>query len=164
MNETAASPDPTPPDCFPVETLQVFQSLEGEQLSGVNYFLWLNRLDADAAPYRFLYMLELEFEGGRSLMLSSGDDSEAIVLASRAALEETARQLQELHGVVTIQQVNVSGYALWQGVTGRHLEAVRLSKNEAGLYHNDALLLDFGTSRILVSLAEKEGLAVSAWE
>ena len=43
------------------------------------------------------------------------------------------------------------------------LAAVRLSKNEEGLYYNDALLLDFGQGQVLVALSGKEGLAVDAY-
>ncbi len=57
------SSDPTPPDCFRLEELQALQGAENRVLADVNYYLWTNRVEAGEAPYRFLYGLELIFEG-----------------------------------------------------------------------------------------------------
>jgi len=38
-----------------------------------------------------------------------------------------------------------------------------LSRNEAGLYHNDSVLLSFDERRILLRLAEREGLLAGAY-
>ncbi len=162
--KSVSEQDPTPPDCFPLEALNAFQSFEGDGLSDVWYYLWLNRVEDEQAPYRFLYLLELVFDTGRSLMLSSGDDSEAILLSNAEALEKTARQLQTLHGVVSIQKIQAGNFPLWAPLLGKTLEAIRLSRTEEGLYNNDALLFDFGVGAVLLHLAEKEGLALAPWD
>lgn len=152
--------DPTPPDCFRLEELEAFQSFENQLLSDVNYYLWLNRAEAGEAPFRFLYVLELVFEQPEALLLSSGEDSEAIRVISPETLIDTARGLQTLHGRVSVQRVSAGAFPLWQPVLGRTLEGIRLSKKDDGLYLNDMLLLDFGSRRIMVQLGLKEGLEV----
>lgn len=154
----------TPPDCFRMEALEVFQSFENQPLVDVNYYLWLNQPEDGSVPYRFLYFLELAFESGQSLLLTSGEDSEAIQVSDAETLVKTARALQQLHGRISIQRVNAGAFPLWQPVVGQILSGIRLSKNEEGFYHNDALLLDFGDSRILVQLSPKDGLEVGPWD
>ncbi|MCK6692318.1 MAG: hypothetical protein L6Q97_09465 [Thermoanaerobaculia bacterium] len=155
--------DPTPPDCFRLEELEAFQSFENQLLSDVNYYLWLNRAEAGEAPLRFLYVLELVFEQPEALLLSSGEDSEAIRVIAPEALIDTARRLQTLHGRVSVQRVSAGAFPLWQPVVGRALESIRLSKKDNGLYLNDMLLLDFGFRQIMVQLGRREGLEMGVF-
>jgi hypothetical protein len=148
------------PDCFSLAELEVFQSLEGAVLTDVNYYLWLNQNDSEGMPYRFLYFLELLFDAHLPLMLTSGEDSAAVRISDAETLVKTADVLQKLHGQISIQRVSAAALPLWQPLIGHSLEAVRLSKNEEGMYYNDALLLDFGTGQVLVALSGKEGLVV----
>ena len=152
--------DPTPPDCFRQTDVESFQSVENQILSGVQYFLWLDA--ENALPYRFLLALELLFESGESLLLSSGEDSEAIRVITAEALLETATHLQELHGKPIIQRMQRSEQGFWPGLMGKVLEAVRLSRHENGLYRNDALLLDFAQAGgVVIQLPESgEGLEI----
>lgn len=155
----------TPPDCFRMEELEQFQSFENQALVDVNYYLWLNQAEGEEdTPLRFLYALELLFESNEALMLSSGEDTTAIRLINAASLVDTAKQLQALHGKVLIQRISAGAQPLWQGAIGKVLEGINLSKNEEGLYHNDALLFDFGNKRILLRLSEREGLELSPYE
>jgi hypothetical protein len=164
MNKTDTAQDPTPEGCFRLDELRDLQSAEGFTLADCNYYLWLNRNenDPEAAPLRFLYALELIFEEGETLLLSSGEDSEAIRLISEAELVKTAEQLRTLQGYLSIQRVNVGTIPLWQPCIGKHL-VVRLSRHESGLFLNDALLLDFAGNGILLGLAS-EGLSVSVYQ
>ena len=148
------------PDCFTRQEIELFQSLEGQNLSGVSYYLWLHHGEtANANPYRFLFALELLFDSGASLLLSSGDDSEAIRVIDAESLLETALRLQALHGQPTIQRIVRDGQGLWQDVMEKPLVAIRLTRHSNGLYRNDALLLDFGEHAIVVELVkEGEGL------
>ena len=63
-----------------------------------------------------------------------------------------------------IQRISALAQPLWQGATGKILEAIRLSRNEQGLYQNDAVLFDFGSKQILLQLSELEGLELGRWE
>lgn len=165
MENHTHTDDPTPPDCFRMEELEQFQSFESQILVDINYYLWLNQAESeDAVPLRFLYAIELLFDSNESLMLSSGEDTEAIRLINAESLVTTAKQLQELHGKVLIQRVSAVAQPIWQGAAGKMLEAIHLSRNEAGLYHNDAVLLDFGSKRILLSLSQTEGLELAEYE
>lgn len=153
-----------PPDCFTLEELESFRTFEGQLLADVNYYIWLNQIEDEPVPYRFLYFLELVFESGQSLLLTSGEDSVAIRIGAAAELIQTAETLRQLHGKIGIQRANAGASPMWQAVVGKPLEAIQLSRNEDGLYLNDALLLDFGAQQILVRLAAKEGLAVGVHE
>ena len=163
MYSTEQNPiHPTPTDCFTLAELEIFQSFAGQALSDVNYYLWLNETGADAAPYRFLYFLELIFEGSGALLLSSGEDSTAIHVGGAETLVATAEQLRSLHGKIGIQRLVATHFALWQPAVGLFLEGINLTRNEEGLYLNDALQLDFGDQKIVVQLAQKEGLELVA--
>jgi hypothetical protein len=155
--------DPTPPDCFRLEELQAFQSIEQQSLVDVNYYLWLNHANAAETPARFLYVLELIFDQPEALLLSSGEDSDAIGIIAPEALIKTAGQLQTLHGRVSVQRVNAGALPLWQPVLGRKLDGIRLSRKENSLYLNDVLLLDFGSRKIVVQLSMKDGLEVGEY-
>lgn len=152
--------DPTPIDCFPLQALQAFQAVENLMLNDVNYYLWLNRPSEGGEPYRFLYAIEWLFDNEKSLLVAANDDSTAILVSD---LETLIRQIQALPlpaGTVTLQAVNAGAFLLWQPHIGHPLDAIRLSRNEEGLYLNDALVLDFGRQAILVSLSMQEGLEV----
>lgn len=146
-----------PADCFPLEALEVFQSAEGNVLSWINYYFWLNATDA---AQRFLFYVELGFADHSELLLTSGEDSAAIRVGSAADLVDTARHLQQLHHKVSIQRVRAGALPVWVAVLGKPLEAVRLTRNEMGLYLNDALLLEFEGANVLIELAATEGLVV----
>jgi hypothetical protein len=151
--------DPTPAGFFRLEEIKIFQSFENETLADVNYYLWLNQAEGDGPPYRFLYALELAFEEvPGTLLLSSGEDSESIQILLAETLVETARRLQQLHGKVLIQRVSAGAQPLWENAVGKPLASIRLARDASGMYHNDALLLDFEATQIELRLSEREGL------
>lgn len=146
-----------PPDCFPLETLEIFQSFEGQKLQGVNYFHWINP-DSEAG---FLYYVEFLFDTNEALLLSSGEDSTAIVVGQASELVATAARLQQLHGQAVIQRTNAGNSNLWSPLLNMVLQNINLSRHESGLYANDALQLDFGNQKVLVHLGARGGLVVS---
>ena len=162
MENQGQHEDPTPSVCFRREEVELFQSFENQTLIEVNYYLWLDvTLAASERPYRFLYALELVFESGEALLLSSGEDSEAIRVISAEVLLETATRLQQLHGQPTIQRIRRSYQGFWTELVGKKLAAIQLARHENGLYLNEALMLDFGATGIVVELPEAgEGLEI----
>ncbi len=163
MDHHPQSEDHTPPDCFRLEELEIMQSFENQVLAQVNYYFWLDRLDEITTSRHFLYFLELVFDDQRSLLLSSGEDSEAIRVSNAESLVKTAEALRALHTQAVIQRVPAEGFPLWAAAQGKKLAAVRLSSNEQRLYVNDALLLDFETQRILVALRPQGGLDIGPY-
>jgi hypothetical protein len=152
--------DPTPPDCFRQAELEAFQLFENQILATVNYYLW--RSNSKSA---FLYALELYFDHGETLLLSSGESSDAIRILSAESLVETARKLKELHGEALIQRIVANVQPLWNDVIGSTLVGIRLSRQEEnGLYSNDAMLLDFGEKQIMLELSEKDGLELGVYD
>lgn len=154
------TPDPTPSGSFRLEEIEAFRSLEGEQLADVTYYFWFN---TEAPNQRFIYYIEVLFNSDSALLLSSGEDSNAIQVTDAMSLIQQARVLMERNsGKPAIQQLNASSSAIWKPLMGQTLSGVRLTKNEAGLYDNDALLLDFEQGGIVVALHDGGGLAISA--
>ncbi len=149
----------TPPDCFQQSEVEAFQAFEGQKLETANYYLW-----RASAKSSFLYAIELYFESGETLLLSSGDGTEAIHIISAEALVKTAQKLQALHGEALIQRIVANIQPLWRDVVGASLQEIRLARHESGLYHNDALLLDFGEKQIMLELSEKDGLVLGEFE
>lgn len=151
-------PSPTPPNCFRLEELEKFQSLEGRLLAGVTYYLWLRRANDTDADKRFLYTLELVFDSGESLLLSSGEDTEAIRVITAEQLVDMAGRLHKLHGESVIRRMPADTQPLWHDAIGKALQGIRVSPTLTGLYLNDALVFDFGEFNILVHLSRQEGL------
>jgi hypothetical protein len=163
MENNTAHDHPTPPDCFSLEEIQILQSYEQQRLERTTYYIWHNQTEPGTLPHRFLYAIEMVFDAGESLLLSSGEDSEAIRLITAEQLVDMAHRLQRLHGKAVIQRVPAQAQPLWRDVAGKTLHNIRLAKNDEGLYLNDAVLLDFNEHRVLVRLAEREGLLAGAY-
>lgn len=159
MQETPPNTDPTPPDCFKQAEVEAFKTFENQRLVTVHYYLW--RANAKSS---FLYAIELYFENGDTLLLSSGEDSEAIRIITAENLVDTALRLQVMHGEAQIQRIVANIQPLWREVVGASLQEIRLARHDSGLYHNDAVLLDFGEMQIMLELGEKEGLVLGAFE
>lgn len=155
--------DPVPPGCFRLEELNVLQSFEKLQVNDVFYYVWHDQPRPGVAPHRFLYAVEMVFDTGSSLLISSGEDSEAIRLLTADDLADTAMRLQKIHGKPVLQRFPASIQPMWRDITGKTLDGIRLSRNEAGLFLNDALMFDFGEQRILVRLSEREGLLAGGY-
>ncbi|MFN0216443.1 MAG: hypothetical protein ACKVT2_19460 [Saprospiraceae bacterium] len=146
--------DPTSPDCFQQWELELFQTFENTILNTVNYYLWRTNKKSS-----FLFALELFFENGKTLLLSSGEDSEQIQVITPESLTRTAKKLQLIHDEALIQRIAANIQPLWRDLIGTALQGIRLSIHaETGLYRNDAMLLEFDGTRILLELSEKDGL------
>jgi len=159
MQKTPHPQDPTPPDCFRQAEVEAFQTFEAQILATVNYYLW-----RASSKTSFLYAVELYFENGETLLLSSGESSETIQIISAEDLVGTAKKLQSLHGEALIQRIVANVQPLWRDVVGAALLEIRLARHESGLYHNDALLLNFGEKQIMLELGEKDGLVLGEYD
>ncbi len=153
MQNDIQNGDRTPDQCFRQEEVESFLGYEDQRLEAVYYYIW-----PDEKGGGILFSLELIFDSGERLLLSAGEDSEAIRIISSDTLMDTARKLQELHGAPVIQRMMANHQPLWQHAAGEILLAVRLSRHESGLYSNDALMLDFGHRGIILQLSERGGL------
>jgi hypothetical protein len=152
--------DQTPPDCFTLEAVEAFKSFEGYTLDSARYYIWKSLSGAGD----LLYALELRFQEGESLLISSGEDSEALRITDAASLVETATRAQALNGQPVFDAYDAMHQSIWKPCADRTLLAIRLSKNHEGLYLNDALMLDFEGQKIIVGLHERGGMRVIAHE
>ena len=147
------------PGHFQLAELNTLQSYENKVLADVWYYFRISR-NQEGNLSRFLYFLELIFDSAASLNFSSGEDTDSLEIVNAETVVQTALDLQAAHGETSIQRAHAGAYPLWESLIGTPLEGARLSKDENGLYFNDAVLLDFGPRRVLVSLSEREGLAL----
>lgn len=153
MQNDIQNGDRTPDQCFRQEEVESFLGFEDQRLDAVYYYIW-----PDEAGGGILFALELIFESGERLLLSAGEDSEAIRIIGSETLMDTARKLQELHARPVLQRMMANAQPLWQQAAGEILQAIRLSRHESGLYSNDALMLDFGQKGIVLQISERGGL------
>lgn len=150
----------TPDGCFSLEDITTFRALDGEKLADANYYFWT---DAEKGDQRFLFFLEILFVSEQALILTSGEDTDAIRIVEAMDVINKAKELMARNDhKPAMQQMNATASGIWQPFAGQPLQSVRLSKNEEGLYLNDAILLDFGTGGIIVALHDKGGLAITS--
>lgn len=141
---------------FTLAELQVFQRAENTTLEGVDYYLWLDT-EAEQPVWQFLLAIELRLGEAGSVIISAGEDNDAIRVIEQAQLLKTAAALYQVHGKPVIQRASRDSQAPWSGVMNSVLQAVRLSKGEEGHYLNDALMLDFGDTGLIVALNQDSG-------
>ena len=143
---------------FSLEDISTFRAAEGARLSDVTYFFWMTGIDSQ----RFLLYVELLFESEYALILTSGEDTEGIAIAEATDVIEKARILmQRNEGKPAVQQMNAANSGIWQPALGQPLKHILLTKNEENLYLNDAILLDFDHTGVIVALHDKGGLAIT---
>lgn len=155
--------EPGSAEQFSLEEIQIFQTFENQTFTGIDYYVWLQIETIQSAPaVQFLLALELRFDSGETLLLSSGEDSAAIRIISKEKLMEMAAGLFRIHNRPVIQRLTRDDQPLWIDCMGKRLNAIRLSKNPEGFYLNDAVLLDFNSGQRLIALnPHGEGLIIS---
>lgn len=148
-----------PDGFFSLEDISTFRALDGEKLADVNYYFWAG---GEKSEQRFLLFTEILFVSEQALILTPGEDSDAIRIAEAMDVINKAKELMVRNeGKPAVQQMNATNSAVWQPHTGQKLVAVRLTRNEEGLYLNDALLLEFESGSVIIALHDKGGLAVT---
>lgn len=141
---------------FTLAELQMFQRAENTTLEGVDYYIWLDT-EAEQPVWQFLLAIELRLGDAGSVIISAGEDNDAIRVIEQEQLLKTASALYRVHGKPVIQRASRDSQTPWSGVMNRVLQAVRLSKSEEGHYLNDALMLDFGDTGLIVALNQEAG-------
>jgi len=141
---------------FTLAELQVFQRAENATLEGVDYYIWLDT-EAEQPVWKFLLAIELRMGAAGSVIISAGEDTDAIRVIQQEELLKTASALYRVHGKPVIQRASRDHQAPWTTVMNNVLQAVRLSKSEEGHYLNDAMMLDFGETGLVIALNQERG-------
>ncbi|MFM7401595.1 MAG: hypothetical protein ACKO4W_11885 [Bacteroidota bacterium] len=141
---------------FTLAELQIFQKAENTTLEGVDYYIWLDT-EAEQPVWKFLLAIELRMGAAGSVIISAGEDTDAIRVIQQEELLKTAAALFRIHGKPVIQRASRDHQAPWNGVINNILQAVRLSKSEEGHYLNDAMMLDFGETGLVIALNQEGG-------
>jgi hypothetical protein len=141
---------------FTLGELQTFQRAENTTLEGVDYYIWLDT-GAEQPVWQFLHAIELKLGESGTVIISAGEDTDAIRVIQQEELLKTASALYRMHGKPVIQRASRDHQAPWSGVMNSVLQAVRLSKSEEGHYLNDALMLDFGDTGLIIALNQDGG-------
>lgn len=141
---------------FTLAELQIFQRAENATLEGVDYYIWLDT-EAEQPVWKFLLAIELRMGAAGSVIISAGEDTDAIRVIQQEELLKTASALYRVHGKPVIQRASRDHQAPWTAVMNNVLQAVRLSKSEEGHYLNDAMMLDFGETGLVIALNQERG-------
>ncbi len=141
---------------FTLSELEIFRQIENATLEGVDYYIWLDT-EAEQPVWRFLLAIELRMGEAGSVIVSAGEDTDAVRVVQQEELLKTAAALYKIHGKPVIQRASRDHQIPWNGLINSTLQAVRLSKSEEGYYLNDALMLDFGDTGLIIALNQDGG-------
>ncbi len=141
---------------FTLSELEIFRQVENATLEGVDYYIWLDT-EAEQPVWRFLLAIELRMGEAGSVIVSAGEDTDAVRVVQQEELLKTAAALYKIHGKPVIQRASRDHQIPWNGLINSTLQAVRLSKSEEGYYLNDALMLDFGDTGLIIALNQDGG-------
>lgn len=141
---------------FTLSELEIFRQVENATLEGVDYYIWLDT-EAEQPVWRFLLAIELRMGEAGSVIVSAGEDTDAVRVVQQEELLKTAAALYKIHGKPVIQRASRDHQIPWNGLINSTLQAIRLSKSEEGYYLNDALMLDFGDTGLIIALNQDGG-------
>ncbi|MFM7152653.1 MAG: hypothetical protein ACKOZV_00850 [Bacteroidota bacterium] len=141
---------------FTLAELQIFQKAENTTLEGVDYYIWLDT-ESEQPVWQFLLAIELKLGEAGAVIVSAGEDTDAIRVIQQEELLKTAAALFRIHGKPVIQRASRDHQAPWNWVMNSVLQAVRLSRGDEGHYLNDALMLDFGDKGLVIALNQDGG-------
>ncbi len=141
---------------FTLSELEIFRQIENATLEGVDYYIWLDT-EAEQPVWRFLLAIELRMGEAGSVIVSAGEDTDAVRVVQQEELLKTAAALYKIHGKPVIQRASRDHHIPWNRQINSTLQAVRLSKSEEGYYLNDALMLDFGDTGLIIALNQDGG-------
>lgn len=145
-----------PDGYFTLGELEVFQRIENSMLEGVDYYIWLDA-DAGQPEWKLLHAIELQLVGGESVILCAGEDTDAIRMVMQDELLRTASALYKIHGKPVLQRASRDHQSPWNNLMNTPILAVRLSRGDEGYYLNDALMLDFGDTGLIIALNQEGG-------
>jgi hypothetical protein len=148
---------------FTFQELTRLNGLEGKHISEVNYYVWVNRID-QAAPYVFIDKLEIIFSDANKIILTAGEESNALyVLHDFDAAEEILMLEHRFSGQITLKKFGASKDKFWKDVLNLRIQTVQLSK-DGDQYLSDAVVLDFGEEKRLIGLSPEEGIIIDYFE
>lgn len=149
-------------DYFSNEALARFVSAQSKTVEKIICHLWQNTIDANGA-IEIIDNVELHFTDKQKLTIgcnAEGDGLDAFDFNYQQAAKEIESQFE---GKIKLFAVNASATKMWEGVIGKTLLAVRLSKSNEQ-YKADALILDFGEEKREVSISPLDGLVIDYYE
>jgi hypothetical protein len=144
-----------PPDCFQLHELEAMQDFGGQLIEEIFYYTYKKNTDSGTESPEYLFaVLLVSSESG--LLISSGKDAAALSILSPEALEAIIEHHQNY---AVLRRQSAMQQKTWASIPQKKLEQIQLSRHENGLYRNDALLLDFGHSEVLIGvIMEKPGM------
>ncbi|MBL7930738.1 MAG: hypothetical protein JNL60_02490 [Bacteroidia bacterium] len=148
---------------FSHEALARFVSAQGKTVNKIICHLWQNNIEKQGSV-EIIDNLELHFTDGQKLTIACNENGDGLD-AIQYDYKEAAKQIQqEFNGKIKLFAVDASGTKMWQDVTGKILESVRITKD--GENHlSESVLLCFGDNeRRIVSISPMDGLVIDYYE
>jgi len=148
-------------DFFTADEIYKILELVNEKINEVYYHYWVNSAPKD--KLEILDYIELRFQSGKKLILSSDSDGDGIKPLDDFDPEKKNESLQELHkGLISISTKNMSKSALWKDCLNKSITPSLLQHDKKHL--NDNLVFHFENSDSLEIFLGLEGLEVDVYE
>lgn len=148
---------------FSHEALAHFVSAQGKTVNKIICHLWQNNIEKQSSV-EIIDNLELHFTDGQKLTIAcneNGDGLDAIQYNYTVA----AKQIQEeFNGKIKLFAVDASNTKMWQDITGKKLESIRISKDGDQHLAESILLFFENNERRVVSISPADGLIIDYYE
>jgi len=145
------------------QEVHILKQLLQNSIEEVHYIFWENTAKKNQF-YECLDHIQLLLDNGKSIYISSNEESDAISISEEFDLEQKQKELQEKFAdKVHLRKTDVSTTDTWVGVLQIKTNAIDFAKDEAGAHIRKGFALQYDDCMIIVGLGE-EGLYVELIE
>ncbi len=147
---------------FTPEALQKMVNVQNKIIARIVIFLWQNAVDAGNSV-EIIDSLQLRFTDGTDITIGCNELSDGLDILD-FNYEATKKQLEEeFKGKIKIHALNAGKTKMWEGIEGKTLKAIQLTK-ENNNYKADSIMLDFGDDGRTVGISPYDGLVIDYYE
>lgn len=147
---------------FTNEALKRMVDVQNKVIARIVIILWQNAVDANNS-IEIIDGLQLRFTDGTNITIGCNEVSDGLDILD-FNFAETKKQLEEeFMGKIKIHALDAGKTKMWEGIEGKTLKAIRLTKENAN-YKADSVMLDFGDDGRTVSISPSDGLIIDYYE
>lgn len=147
---------------FTNEALARFVAAQGRIIEKVVCHLWQNNMNKSEVV-EIIDNVEFHFTDSQKLTVAcnaDGDGLDAIDYDAKAAAIELKN---EFDGKIKLFAIDASTTKMWEGVIGKKLEKIRVSR-DGEYYKADSIILDVEDERREISISPLDGLVLDYYE
>ncbi len=147
---------------FSNEALARFVAAQNRRVEKIVCHLWQNKIQ-EGNTVELIDNLQLHFTDKQHLTIGCNAEGDGLD-AFEFNYAKTAKEIeQEFSGKIKLFAVNASATKMWEGVIGKTLLAVRVSKSNEQ-YKADSVVLDFGDEKREISISPLDGIVIDYYE